>query len=230
MPSSLFEDGDFKKSREISERYFAKVKPEDIAANDYVYYGKSLLKLKFDSLGAINLQKSIALDKDQPEILQLIGDTYFKLKKFPKAIDAYKQLMRQRKTPLAQDNFSIGRAYYYNNQLIQADSSFSKLIEMKPDMTVGYLWEARTKANMDTTSELGLAKPYFEKLIEKASVNPEKNKNDLVDSYHYLGYYYYLKKDYAAAKTAYEKLLALKPDDGPAKEALPTLKKLLEKK
>ncbi len=238
--NSLFEEasattppGDFQKSKEMYERYFKKAKPGDLEATDYVYYGKALQKLKQDSLAIIEFNKSLAINSDDKklppkehrEILLLVGDTYLKTKKFSNAIEIYKLLMSKREAPYAADFFSIGRAYYFNTQFAQADTAFLKLIELKPEMTVGYLWEARTKSNLDPDSEQGLAKPYFEKLIEKASAAPDQNKNNLIDAYRYLGYYHYLKKDYAAAKEAYGKLLVLKPDDKDTKDALDILNK-----
>jgi len=88
--NSLYEAGDFTKSREVFEKYFSKAKPEDLVAKDFEDYGKALLKLKQDSLGVIALQKSLSINPEQQEILQLVGDTYFKNKKFPQAIEAYK--------------------------------------------------------------------------------------------------------------------------------------------
>ena len=82
---------------------------------------------------------------------------------------------------------------------------------------------------MDTTSELGLAKPYFEKVIEKGSTNAEKNKKDLISAYRYLGYYYYLKQDYTQAKASYEKLLTFIPGDKQTIEALDILNKPIPK-
>jgi tetratricopeptide (TPR) repeat protein len=223
--NSLYEAADFTKSKEIFEKYFSKAKPEDLIAKDFEDYGKTLLKLKQDSLGVIALQKSLSINPEQQEILQLVGDTYFKNKKFPQAIEAYKKLMSKRKEAKSLDYFSIGRSYYYNNQFLEADSAFSKLIIMQPEMTVGYIWEANTKTQLDPESEQGLAKPYFEKVIEKGSTNPEKNKKDLISAYRYLGYYYYLKKDYAMAKSNYEKLLTLAPGDKNTIEALDILNK-----
>jgi len=223
--NSLYEAGDFTKSREVFEKYFSKAKPEDLVAKDFEDYGKALLKLKQDSLGVIALQKSLSINPEQQEILQLVGDTYFKNKKFPQAIEAYKKLMSKRKDPKSLDFFSIGRSYYYNNQFIEADSAFSKLISMQPEMTVGYIWEANTKAQMDPESEQGLAKPYFEKVLEKGSTNPEKNKKDLINAYKYLAYYSYLKKDYTTAKSNYEKWLTLAPGDKDAQDALDILNK-----
>ncbi len=224
--NSLFEDGDFQTSKEIFERYFEKAKPADVEAKDFSDYGKALLKLKQDSLATIALNKSLSVNPDQQEILQLLGDTYYRTKKFAQAVDAYQKLMNKRKDgPKSLDYFSIGRAYYYNNQLFEADSAFSKLIKMQPEMTVGYVWEANTKSQLDPESEQGLAKPYFEKVIEKGSTNQEKNKKDLISAYRYLGYYFYLKKDYTAAKSNYEKLLTLAPGDKDTIDALDILNK-----
>ena len=227
--NSLFEDGDFEKSKEIFELYFSKAKPQDVEAKDYSDYGKSLLKLKQDSLGIIAFNKSLSINPDQQEILQLVGDTYYKNKKFAQAVEAYQKLIGKRKEPKSLDYFSIGRAYYYNNQFVQADSAFTQLIKMQPEMTVGYIWEANTKSQMDTTSELGLAKPYFEKVIEKGSTNAEKNKKDLISAYRYLGYFYYLKQDYTQAKASYEKLLTFIPGDKQTMEALDILNKPVPK-
>lgn len=219
-------EADFQKSRLIFERYFAKVKPAEIEAKDYSDYGRALLKIKGqDSLAIVAFNKSLAINPDQQEIQQMVGDTYYKNKKFAQAVDAYQKLIAKRKEPKSLDYFSIGRAYYYNNQFVEADSAFTRLIKMQPEMTVGYIWEANTKVQQDPDSEQGLAKPYFEKVIEKGSTNPDKNKKDLISSYRYLGYYFYLKKDYATAKANYEKLLTLAPDDKDTKDALDILNK-----
>jgi len=227
--NSLFEDGDFQKTKEVFELYFSKAKPQDVEAKDYSDYGRALLKLKLDSLGIIAFDKSLSINPDQQEILQLVGDTYYKNKKFAQAVGAFQKLMGKRKEPKSLDYFSIGRAYYYSNQFLQADSAFSQLIKMQPEMTVGYIWEANTKSQMDTTSELGLAKPYFEKVIEKGSTNVDKNKKDLISAYRYLGYFYYLKQDYTSAKSSYEKLLTFIPGDKQTIDALDILNKPVQK-
>ena len=91
---------------------------------------------------------------------------------------------------------------------------------MQPNMTLGYLWEARTKSNLDPESEKGLAQPYYSKLIEMAQATPEKNKDDLVEAYSYLGYYHLLKQELVASKSYWKKVLELNPEDVRAKEAL----------
>jgi len=221
---SLFESGKIEESKNVFDQYFAKAKPEDADAADFSYYGKLLMKLSQDSLAAESLQKSLALEQNQPEVLQLLADSYYKRKKYQEAIDSYKKLMAIRQKPLSQDYFSIGRAYYFNTQFVEADSAFQKLTELQPNMTVGFLWAARTKSSLDPESEGGLAKPYYEKLIEKAILTPEKNKNDLIEAYSYLGYYHILKNEAQLSKSYWQKVLELKPDDEKANEALKALK------
>jgi tetratricopeptide (TPR) repeat protein len=220
---SLFEAGDYQQSRVVFERYFAKANADDVEASDYGYLGKLMLKQNEDSLAIENLRKSIALEKKQPDILQLLAETYFKAKKYPEAITVYEQLIGLKGKGSSQDYYSLGRAYYFNKQYELADTAFQKLIELQPNMTVGYLWKARAKSNLDPESENGLAKPYYEKLIEKAAANPDKSKNDLVEAYSYLGYYHFLKQDVQVSKSYWEKVIALNPDDAKAKEALKAL-------
>jgi tetratricopeptide (TPR) repeat protein len=220
---SLFEAGDYQHSRNVFEQYFENAPASEIEANDFAYYGKLLLKQNDDSLAIENFRKSVALDAKQVEIQQLIAETLFKNKRYTEAIDEYKSLMAIRQKPTSQDYYSIGRAYYFTNQYAEADVAFLKLIELQPNMTVGYLWEARTKSNLDPESEAGLAKPYYEMLIEKASANPEKSKQDLIEAYSYLGYYHFIKEDDALAKDYWSKVIALNPNDEKAKEALKAL-------
>jgi tetratricopeptide (TPR) repeat protein len=220
---SLFEAGDYKESRKIFEQYFLKTSEGNVEASDFAYYGKLLIKQKQDSLAVVPLQKSLQLDSSQFEILQLLAETYFQNKKYPEAIEAYEKLSALRDKPVSQNLYMLGRAYYFNQQYDKADATFQKLIDLQPNMTVGYLWEARTKSNLDPESENGLAKPFYEKVVDKALATPEKNKNELIESYSYLAYYYFLKQELATSKSYWNKVLAINPNDLKAKEALKAL-------
>lgn len=220
---SLYETGAYAESAEIFEQYFSKLTEKDIEAADYNYYGRLLLKQNKDSLATLALQKSLTLDNNQPEILQLQGEAYYKIKNFTAAIDAYEKLSKLRSKPVSQDLYTLGRAYYFNSQYNEADTVFQKLIELHPNMSVGYLWEARTKSNLDPESDKGLAKPFYEALIEKALATPDKSKNDLIEAYSYLGYYHFLKEEFTTSKSYWNKVLAIDPNDVKAKEALKAL-------
>jgi tetratricopeptide (TPR) repeat protein len=223
---SLTEQDKTDEARKIFEQYFQRAKPEEIVAGDYGYYGKLLVKLKEDSLANESFAKSLVLDSAQAEILQMHGDTYLKRKKYPEAIAAYKQLISIRQAPLSQDLWSIGRAYYFNEQFPEADSAFTQLAAKQPNMTVGYLYAARAKANIDSTMKEGLAKPMYESLLEKALSNPEKNKKEIIEAYEYLGAYsLHVKNDVLGAKAYYEKILALDPNHNDAKNFMRELNK-----
>ncbi|WP_276373426.1 tetratricopeptide repeat protein [Chryseolinea sp. H1M3-3] len=217
---SLYEAGDLQQSRKIFEQYFTSAATEEIEASDYAYYGKLLLKQNQDSTAIVAFGRSLSLDGNQPELLQLQAESYFKIKKYAQAIESYEKLMSIRSKPLSQDLYTLGRAYYFNQEYDKAEVTFQKLVELQPNMTVGYLWTARTKSNLDPESEKGLAKPFYETLIEKALPTPEKNKNDLMEAYSYLGYYHFLKQEAAISKSYWNKLLELNPNDTRAKEAL----------
>jgi len=185
-----------------------------------------LQMMKDDSLAINAYQSSLKLEPKQPELLQLVAEAQFKSKKYKESADTYKKMIAQRSRVLSQDYYSIGRSYYYSEQFAAADSAFTKLIELQPNMTVGYLWSGRSKAQLDPETETGLAKPVYEKLIEKAQVNPEKSKNELIEAYRYLGSYYYSnKQDIAQSKTYWEKVLALDPKNAQALEVLKEMKK-----
>lgn len=221
---SLYEVGDYQKSRNVFEKYFSEAAAEEIEANDYAYYGNLLMKQDEDSLALDSFRKSLALDANQPEIRQTVAETLFKKRKYPEAIEAYEDLMSTRTRPLSQDYYALGRAYYFTQQYEEADTVFQKLIAMQPAMAVGYLWEARTKANLDPESEQGLARPYYEKVIEITTANPDKGRNELIEAYSYMGYYHFVKQENGLSKEFWEKVIALNPGDEKAQEALRVLR------
>jgi len=207
------------------EQYFAKQKPELIEAADYNYYGKTLVAQDKDSLAMLAFQKSVSMEDKQPNIHETMAQTYFAMKKYPEAVESYRKLFQYRK-PGSQDLFNLGRAQYYAEDYLKADSTFSALSVLQPTMTVVDMWAARSKASQDSTSENGLAKPYYEKLVQKITAAPTKGKNDnvmLTEAYLYLGYYSYLKGQNSTAKEYYQKVLAIDPANEKAKVAINAL-------
>ena len=96
--------------------------------------------------------------------------------------------------------------------MVEADSALSKLIRMSSNFEPAFKLKASIYSNLDPETDLGLAKPYYEKLIEVANLDPVKYSKDLVDAYNYLGYYFLHKeKKYCEAIENYEKVLAIDP-------------------
>lgn len=221
--ASLFESGNLEESQKAFDRYFS-VQNENAEASEFAYYGKLLQKTGKDSLAVVNFQKSLEIEPNQPEIRELAAETLFKLKRYNDAIPQYRALIPLRTKPSPKDYFNLGRAFYLTEQYAPADSAFTKLIEIQPNLPASYLWDARAKAGLDPESEAGLAKPVYELLIEKSLAVPEKsNKKDLMEAYSYLGYYYFLKSDRKQSKANWEKVLAIDPNDVKATEAIKAL-------
>lgn len=222
---TLIEQNKDQEARKILEQYFLKAKPEDIKATDYASYGKLLLKLKEDSLANEVLAKGIALDSTDVETRELQAETYLKRKKYEKAAAAYEDLIKTREGgALSQDLYYMGSSYYFSEQFVEADSAFTQLAEKQPTMTVGYLWAAKARIQYDSTGDLGVAIPMYEKYIEKAVENPEKNKKELIDAYDYMGTYALQKKDNVAEAMKYfKKVLELDPKNQRAQEFMNTV-------
>ena len=101
---------------------------------------------------------------------------------------------------------------------MQADSAYMKANELSPKWASAWLSRADANTQIDSTSEAGLAKPFFEKYIEIAesdSANASKYTSGLSKAYGYLAYYYILKKDNANALMYLKKkqLLPLDPEE-----------------
>jgi tetratricopeptide (TPR) repeat protein len=129
------------------------------------------------------------------------------------------------KDPSINDVFKVGQAYYSkggalkdSTSFLKADSVFNDVITKQPDLLVAYLWRARSNAGLDPETKLGLAKPYYEKVIELGNADVEKNKKNLIEAHYYLAYYYYLLKDKANAKLNVEKVMTLDPASKNAKD------------
>lgn len=208
-------------ARTILEQYFQKAKPEELLATDYTYFGKLLLKTKEDSLANEQFTKAVEMDSTQIEAASLNAETYFKRKKFPEAIDAYNKVMTMRQTPLTAELFNLGRSYYLESHFEEADSIFGIVAQKAPTMTVGPLWSAKARQQIDSTGSQALANPMFEEVIKRGLTDAVKFKKDLIEAYEYMGSYYVnIKPDVPKAKTYFQKILELDPNHAQAKEVL----------
>lgn len=214
-------------ARPLLEKYMAKLKPEEVQAADHAYYGKLLLKLNEDSLASVSFARSLELDSTQQDILKIHGGNLLRNKRFAEAAEAYRQLITLKESPLLQDLWYLGQAYYFDEQYVNADSTFNKIFGRQSIEKLPYqvlLYSARSKANIDSTMSEGLAKPMYEALLERISKNIAKYETEAIEAYTYLGaYYIHEKEDIATAKGYYEKILELDSSNPTAKEFMKTI-------
>lgn len=211
------------------EKLFQLLPIDGRVPQDYEYYGKLLAATNRDSLGIIQLRKAYSMEPGRNDLLSEIANAWFKLKNYQEVITAYNEKIAIGKDVRVTDYFYLGQAYYYSRLFNNADSVFMKLNDISPKFARGFYWRAKVNTQLDTTSELGLAKPFYESfdsLIVGDSINLPKNQPQLIESYSYLAYYYILKKDKQKALEYLKKKLDLALDSDDRKRVVDAIDQL----
>ena len=109
----------------------------------------------------------------------------------------------------------------------KADATYAKLGETYPEqIDYANFMRARLAGAMDPDSEKGLAKPFYQAIVDHLGNADNRDSGDnmrLIEAYRYLGSYYYLNKDEATSIANFKKILEIAPDDEAAKAALEAL-------
>ena len=223
----------------IADTFFNKLKDVNYSGLDYRYYG-ALLNATKDYAGAVTqFEKAYELDTASIELLQQISEAYNNGGNYDKGIETYKKycdlLPAEEKT--AENIFTLAGMYYDQGTdtvnvtlekrqlaLQEADTLYAQVSELAPDSYTGYFYRGHTRSAMDPETTQGLAKPYYEKVVELllAKNDPRYNRV-LITCYSYLGYYFMLQgkpEDYAVSKEYWNKILAIDPNNALAKTAL----------
>ncbi len=222
--------GDSLNAKKYFEEFFTKVVPEKIGPNDYSTYAKVLLKFPGnDTLAAQYVNKAIALDTVPANKLNYIKDIAASLVAAQKYADAgrwYGKVLDLKPNFGKVDLYYAGYNDYRGGSYKTADSVFTIYQAKFPEDAFGWYMGARAKEGIDSTSELGLAKGDYEKVIAIADTATDKAslKDYLIPSYRYLvAYHYNIKRDKDSAIIYNDKILTVDPADATAlktKEAL----------
>jgi tetratricopeptide (TPR) repeat protein len=230
---SSLETGDYKTTKATLDILFQKLDKSKIVQKDLEYYGKSLAKTEQDSLAIIYYRQAFDMDTSRVDLLKEIGDTYYKLKKYKEAAAVYKEKIDTKINVAAADYFKLGQAYFFDEQLLNADTALSKVNEMSPKWASGFLWRAQINTHIDSLTTLWLAKPHYEKYIEVVladTANISKYKKQLVEAYQYFANYHTKKDEFNRTKEYLKKILELDPENVEAKKALEIIRKMEEEK
>lgn len=229
----------YEEAATIADTFFNKLKDVNYSGLDYRYYG-ALLNATKDYAGAVTqFEKAYELDTASIELLQQISEAYNNGGNYDKGIETYKKycdlLPAEEKT--AENIFTLAGMYYDQGTdtvnvtlekrqlaLQEADTLYAQVSELAPDSYTGYFYRGHTRSAMDPETTQGLAKPYYEKVVELllAKNDPRYNRV-LITCYSYLGYYFMLQgkpEDYAVSKEYWNKILAIDPNNALAKTAL----------
>lgn len=224
--------GDSSKAFELLNTYFAKEADSNLVAKDFDLQAKLYKKMNQDSLAALSWKKAIAVDtvvNYKLEYMQQLAQL-FKEKNDRSAEATWLGTIYATKAePNNLDLYNWGLAHYAAAEFQQADTVFGKYTEKYPDQVYGFYWRAKSRAQIDTTMEQGLAVNDYKKVAEIAEADKEKNKSLLIQAYGYLGAYEAnVTKDYAAALSWFEKILVVQPDNNDAQKFADILKKWIE--
>lgn len=225
MAYDYYETGDFASGIASSQAFFSKASKDKLLALDYEYRGKLNAKTGNDSLAILDYKKALEMDTSRTELYNDMANAYMKTKKYNEAIALFQSKMRSGGKVSVNDYYSLGRAYYYSKDFANADSAFSKIVTAQPELSLGYLWRAKTNVQTDPENKQWKSKELYETFISKVKPEEtERSKKDLIDAYNYLAAYYASKKDCANTKVYMQKVIDLDPNNAQAKKILAGLK------
>ncbi|MDR2556608.1 MAG: tetratricopeptide repeat protein [Bacteroidales bacterium] len=240
-------------------KFIANAPKDKIIALDYIALAEEQAESNLYNDAAESYKNAIKLDTNRKFLYQDIADMYAKEKEIDSSVkyyDLYADVAGREDLVVL---FKYGRSLYSMTSnldstmrerqifyLKKADTIFQLLSEIAPDNYLGYFWRARVNSLIDMETTEGLAKPYYEKVIEICLPDADKRKRELSESYRYFGYYYYVqaeakaianknnakaaKEEYLKAKEYFSNVLEVDPTDPTAAQAIEAIDKLnLEK-
>ena len=233
-------------------RHFIESTPEEHQIyQDFLCYAEQLEANKNYNDAVVFYEKALQTDAKHQELNKEIADIFAKTNQLDSAVVYYNRYIDYAGEASAEDLLKLGKCYYnmacrdsvvdeQKAELVKADSLFAALSDKVPSSYVGYFWRARVNSMLDPETLEGLAKPYYEKVVEIGLSNTERYKRELIESYKYLGYYHYVvadaittknngnpdsaKGEYEEAKEFFSKVLALDAKDEIALKALESIK------
>lgn len=213
--------------------YFEKQVDTAVVPKDYALKANLLQKSGTDTLAAVEwYEKALAADtvkEQQLEYVTALADLSQQLGNREKEAYYRGRIYEDKPNPTNLDIYKWGMALYNADDYEKADSVFAIYEHKYPDQVYGPLMRARANALRDTTMELGLAVPHYQKLAEVAAKDSVKNKQLLLMAYQYLGAYEAtVTKNYNASLEYYDKVLAINPNDAEAEKNANILSKWIE--
>jgi tetratricopeptide (TPR) repeat protein len=222
---SYFETQQYDKALAASKKFFTRSKPEKIRPQDYAYYGRALAKMKLDTLAPNPLLRAYSMDTTKPELISEAAFCWTKAKRYDKAMELYQRKIDMGKGT-AMDYYNLGKVFYSLGDYTKSDTNLAIFNTMQPEYIAGWVWRARTRSNIDSTSKLGLAKPIYDIILEKTQSDTAKYVKERMESFYYLAYFNFLQynatktKDYAVKAVEYgNRVIAIDPNDDKALKA-----------
>lgn len=242
---SYYETAKYNEAKKSMDIFFNKTKSERVISSDYAYYGRIQSKLSNDSLAIESFKKAIVKDTSNYDLLTETANLLTKQKRNNEAVVLFNKKINAGKAS-SLDFYYLSKIYYSmfitlsanpgypktdsliikgKEYLNNADTLCGTFLAEQPSSMQGLQRRAQIKAALDPDFKSGLAVPFYIKVLEKAQTDSVKYTKELLDSYEYLGWYYYISTtNYPLSKTYYNRIIAIDPKNIKAKKALDLLK------
>ena len=219
-----------------AKNLFAKADADKLIENDYLSAAASYSGIKDYANAKEMYKKAIAINKGNKDnlanALQGLADTYENENNFVDAIETYKKFLETKENPTASDYAALGSKYTYyassltgDEQKVQfanADKTFADLATKFADAAEYATHQrARIAGQLDPDSKAGLAKPFYDQLINIITTDGRiegASKSRLIEAYRYnMAYSLLIQNNTASAKNYAAKILEQDPENEQAK-------------
>jgi tetratricopeptide (TPR) repeat protein len=192
-----------------------------VIAKDYEYLGKIYQKKNQDSLAYIELMNGYKLDSTRKDLYVELGSVSLRMKRYNDAAYWYKKKGDAYEWQNINDLNIYARCLFLSKQYTPADSVYSIMTTRDPKGVTSYYWRGRCYSAQSEKPEVSVkARPFYEQFVALAVADKAKNKKELIVALRWLGEHYISLKNFACAKTCYELMKELEPENATAKTAL----------
>lgn len=226
---------DYKNALKYADALFNKSDSAKISARDCQYYGYALMGDSLYDRAIEEFKKALEMNAELNDVRKQLSDAYIAKGDFQTGVDYYNEYLSKIEKPSVPDLDGLAQLYMQHaagiqtlneekvNAFKKADEIYGRIATDSPSNKLyATLMRARINSQLDPESTQGLAKPYYEEYAKLAEA--ENNPKLLIEPYLYLGYYYIVKEDNAQAKSYFEKVAAIDPQNATAAQALSVLK------
>ncbi|MCI1742031.1 MAG: tetratricopeptide repeat protein [Prevotella sp.] len=226
---------DYATAAEYAEKLFNASDSAKIIERDYLNAGHAYMGLSNYAKAVEMYKQALQINAKDNDIHKFLSNAYSSENDTEDALNEYNTYIKNKDNSTANDYMSLAEIYSSAankalkptdkiKYLQKADSVYmdiaSKFSEYKAYST--YM-RATMNSNMDPDFKKGLAKPFYEQLINIVEGHTTKGSNDdayLKAAYYYLGAYYYTQGNKTDGNIYWKKLLDVDPENTTAKEAL----------
>ena len=213
-----------------------------ISGYDYTYYGTALKNAKQYNKAVEMFQKAAEANKDNKELLNMtyknLSDVYIAIDDFDNGTKYYDIYLSGKEKPSAYDIAGLASIYQKMgadltgqaqiDAFMKADATYAKLGETYPEqIDFANFMRARLAGAMDPEGEKGLAKPFYQAIVDHLANAENRDNSDnqrLVEAYRYLASHcLFANNDKEGCIRNFQKVLEIDPENEDAKTALKAL-------